>query len=167
MTIGEAIRQLDVIKPNAVDRAAKVRWLEEVDFAVYRELVMTHEHGRSLIFNGYNPEDESGADDKLLLAVKPYDRMYVQYLACQIDLQNQEYDLYQNDEVKKIAEVIQAPSAPARPWLTRVASRMPSTIGTGFLKRAASRKASSWVLSPISARATTPVEMNRASMRAL
>ena len=97
MTIGEAIRQLDVIKPNAVDRAAKVRWLEEVDFAVYRELVMTHEHGRSLIFNGYNPEDESGADDKLLLAVKPYDRMYVQYLACQIDLQNQEYDLYQND----------------------------------------------------------------------
>ena len=93
MTIGEAIRQLDAIKPNAVDRTTKVRWLEEVDFAVYRELVMTHEHGQSLIFNGYNPADESGADDKLLLAVKPYDRMYEQYLACQIDLQNQEYDL--------------------------------------------------------------------------
>lgn len=55
MTIGEAIRQLDAIKPNAVDRTTKVRWLEEVDFAVYRELVMTHEHGQSLIFNGSQP----------------------------------------------------------------------------------------------------------------
>ena len=97
MTIGEAIRQLDALKPNAVDRACKVQWLEEVDFAVYRELVMTHEHGRSLIFNGYDPEEASGADDKLLLAVKPYDKMYVQYMSCQIDLQNQEYDLYAND----------------------------------------------------------------------
>lgn len=97
MTIGEAIRQLDAIKPNAVDRAAKVRWLAEVDWAVYRELVRTHEGGEDLVFEGYDPDGDSGADDKLLLAVPPYDRMYVQYLACQIDLQNQEYDLYQND----------------------------------------------------------------------
>src|SRR5512135_2722827 len=42
---------------------------------------------------------------------------------------------------------------------------MPATIGTGFLKRAARMKARSWVLSPISARATTPVETSRASIR--
>src|SRR4051812_24919364 len=43
---------------------------------------------------------------------------------------------------------------------------MPATMGSGFLKRAASRKASSCVLSPISASATTPVEMRKASKRA-
>ena len=60
--------------------------------------------------------------------------------------------------------VIQAPSAPARPWLTRVAHRMPATIGTGFLKRAARMNASNWVLSPISASATTAVETSSESM---
>src|SRR5450759_5386897 len=41
---------------------------------------------------------------------------------------------------------------------------MPAMIGKGFLKRAASMKARSWVLSPISARATTPVEISSASI---
>src|SRR5512137_1580961 len=36
-------------------------------------------------------------------------------------------------------------------------------IGRGFLNRAARMKARSWVLSPISASATTPVEMRNAS----
>jgi hypothetical protein len=36
-------------------------------------------------------------------------------------------------------------------------------IGIGFLKRAARMKARSWVLSPISASATSPVEMKKAS----
>src|SRR5581483_10163147 len=45
-----------------------------------------------------------------------------------------------------------------------VAARMPSTIGAGRLKRAASRKASSWVLSPISEIATTPIETRKASI---
>jgi hypothetical protein len=34
----------------------------------------------------------------------------------------------------------------------------------GFLKRAANKKANNWVLSPISANATTPVETNQDSM---
>jgi hypothetical protein len=45
-----------------------------------------------------------------------------------------------------------------------VATRMPKMMGRGFLKRAANKKANSWVLSPISARATAPVERRRASM---
>ena len=47
---------------------------------------------------------------------------------------------------------------PASAWLSRVATRMPATIGQGLRKRAASSRASSWVLSPISASATVPVE---------
>jgi hypothetical protein len=37
-------------------------------------------------------------------------------------------------------------------------------MGTGRLKRAASKNASNWVLSPISANATTPVDTQKDSM---
>jgi len=60
--------------------------------------------------------------------------------------------------------VTQAPTAPARPWLTSVATKMPRTIGQGLRKRAANTNASSWVLSPISAKATMAVETKKASM---
>src|SRR5258708_7938224 len=44
---------------------------------------------------------------------------------------------------------------------------MPPTMGQGRLNRVASTIARSWVLSPISARATTKAEVNRASTRYL
>ena len=59
--------------------------------------------------------------------------------------------------------VTQAPTAPAKAWLATVATRMPNTMGHGFLKRAASNSANNWVLSPISAKATMPVETRNAS----
>ncbi|KAI1693650.1 hypothetical protein Ddc_22629 [Ditylenchus destructor] len=48
--------------------------------------------------------------------------------------------------------------------LTSVATKMPATMGQGLRKRAASTSDSSWVLSPISASATTEVEIRKASM---
>lgn len=94
MTIGEAIRRVDEQKPNNISRSAKVAWLNEVDWAIYRELVRTHEGGEGKDFNGYG---DGVQDSELLLATCPYDRMYVEYLAANIDLQNNEYDFYQND----------------------------------------------------------------------
>jgi hypothetical protein len=38
---------------------------------------------------------------------------------------------------------------------------MPSAIGQGLRKRAASSKASNWVLSPISPRVTVPAEIRK------
>ena len=59
------------------------------------------------------------------------------------------------------------PTAPARKWLLSVAVRIPRMTGSGARKRAASTSASSWVLSPISARATTPADTRNASTAAL
>ena len=61
----------------------------------------------------------------------------------------------------------QAPTAPARAWLSSVATRMPQMMGQGLRNRAASTSDSSWVLSPISARATMPVERRKASKTVL
>ena len=63
------------------------------------------------------------------------------------------------------ALLTQAPTAAANAWLTIVATKMPSTIGTGRRNLAASRKASNCVLSPISASATMPVDTRNASMQ--
>lgn len=97
MTIGEAIKAVQAIKQSPMPREQLVRWLEEVDLTIMRELVRTHGFGPTKIFDGYDPDDETGADEALLLAPKPYDRMYVYFLCAQIDLHNQEFDLYQNN----------------------------------------------------------------------
>lgn len=59
------------------------------------------------------------------------------------------------------------PTAPAKPWFASVATRMPTTIGTGRRNLAASRNARSWVLSPISAIATMLVDTRKASKTVL
>ena len=97
MTIGEAIQAVRELKPDPISRAQLVRWLEEVDLTIFREIVKTHWFGEDLVFDPYDPEGESGADSVELLAPAPYSRMYVYYLAAAIDRQNQEYDLYQNN----------------------------------------------------------------------
>ena len=63
-----------------------------------------------------------------------------------------------------IMVVTQLPTAPAKPWLASVATRMPRTMGQGLRKRAAKTSDRSWVLSPISAKATMPVETRNASI---
>ena len=73
------------------------QWLNEVDQTIFKELVKTHEYGTELVFGGYDRTDESGADSVVLLAPEPYSQLYVYYLCAQIDMQNQEFDLYQNN----------------------------------------------------------------------
>src|SRR5690349_23990718 len=60
---------------------------------------------------------------------------------------------------------IHSPVKAAAVWLSTVATRIPSTIGSGFRKCEASSNASSCVLSPTSEIATTPVEVRSAYMR--
>ena len=74
-----------------------MQWLNEVDQTIFKELVKTHEYGTELVFGGYDRTDESGADSVVLLAPEPYSQLYVYYLCAQIDMQNQEFDLYRNN----------------------------------------------------------------------
>ena len=97
MTIRQALTQVEQVKPNAVPDEVLVQWLNEVDQTIFKELVKTHEYGTELVFGGYDRTDESGADSVVLLAPEPYSQLYVYYLCAQIDMQNQEFDLYRNN----------------------------------------------------------------------
>lgn len=97
MTIRQALTQVEQVKPNAVPDEVLVQWLNEVDQTIFKELVKTHEYGTELVFGGYDRTDASGADSVVLLAPEPYSQLYVYYLCAQIDMQNQEFDLYRNN----------------------------------------------------------------------
>ena len=97
MTIRQALTQVEQVKPNAVPDEVLVQWLNEVDQTIFKELVKTHEYGTELVFGGYDRTDESSADSVVLLAPEPYSQLYVYYLCAQIDMQNQEFDLYRNN----------------------------------------------------------------------
>lgn len=97
MTIDEAIKEIDALKPNAYPEDIKVRWLSRIDGTIQREVIDTHEGGRERQFGGYS-EEQLGQGVQLI-APEPYSELYVHYLACQIDLHNAETARYNNSSI--------------------------------------------------------------------
>lgn len=90
MTLGEAIAQVDELKPNAIPQLTKVLWLSTLDGLVKRNVFDTHGTGLGE-FPGYGPQTSL---DTALLVEAPYDTLYRRWLEAQIDLTNAEYDRY-------------------------------------------------------------------------
>ena len=93
MTISEAIRRVDTMKPNSYSSEDKIAWLSKLDGAVKAEIIDTHEDGENIVFNGY---DESTPKDTELLICAPYDDIYLHWLESRIDYYNGEYGRYNN-----------------------------------------------------------------------
>ena len=93
MTITEAIRMIDAMKPNSYSDADKVAWLSKLDGAIKQEIIDTHEDGENIVFDGYN---EDTPMDTELLVKAPYDEIYLYWLESRIDYYNGEYGRYNN-----------------------------------------------------------------------
>jgi len=91
MTIREAIRRVDDVKPNAFPEEAKLKWLSDLDgrLALNVFLMATAE---LRCFQYSYPADL----DIELLVLPPHDDIYTAYLAAKIDEANGEYEKYQN-----------------------------------------------------------------------
>lgn len=93
MTIEQAIKRIDVIKPNSYSDSEKIAWLSRLDANIKKEIVDTHKGSELVSFKGY----DSGTDKSTeLIAPAPHDEMYLNYLAAQIDFANAEYGHYNN-----------------------------------------------------------------------
>lgn len=95
MTIQEAIRTLDEMKPNAMSPWLKIKNLTTVEQLIHSEVVMRHVH---------TPEQEerpvyTEETDPLteLIIPDPYSDVYVKWLMCEADRQNQEDGRYNVD----------------------------------------------------------------------
>ena len=93
MTIGDVIDQCNRIWPNQYTKPDMLRWLSEVDGRIFSELWCAHVEAADGPFTGY---DENTPDNTELLAVFPYDGMYVHYLCAMVDYYNAEYARYNN-----------------------------------------------------------------------
>lgn len=125
MTIQEAMDRVDEMKPNKQSQTLKVRWLSELDGIIWRELEKTHgpaqkdgerppwetENGKIDPYWAYRTDSESSGEEETeftgydnitdweteLKAPFPYDEIYTFWLMVKIDMQNLEWDKYDND----------------------------------------------------------------------
>lgn len=92
MTIIEAIRKIDELKPNTYTQEEKVKWLSDIDSMIKRDVIDTHEGSQFYFFSGYN--QDTPVDTKLL--AHGFDEMYILWLESEIDYHNGEYAKYNN-----------------------------------------------------------------------
>lgn len=91
MTIDEAIRMVDGLKPNMYTVEQKVAWLNTLDGMLYRDVILTHEGAAG---GPFTPYDWRGDLQDELIAPAPYDVVYRWWLESQIDLANAEATKY-------------------------------------------------------------------------
>lgn len=96
MKISRIIEMVDRLKPNSYTISDKVKWLEDIDGMIVRELIDTHENSPlTEAFSGYDPDTDMDAE---LLVPAPYDVLYRYWLESQIDLANMELNKYNNSQ---------------------------------------------------------------------
>lgn len=96
MTIKEAIDRLDGLKPNQYETEDKVKWLSDLDFRIYRDVILTHEHDEDIKpFKPYTVDDLG----KKLIVDDPYTEVYTAYLKMKIDEENAETARYNNSAI--------------------------------------------------------------------
>lgn len=97
MTINEAIKEADDLRPNALKLSYKLRWLQELDRDIANMMGVDYEE--TSIYN-YEGERE-------LLMPAPYESVYVYHLMAEIDMAIEDSDKFVNDSTianQKLAE---------------------------------------------------------------
>ena len=103
MTILEAITQADLIRPNQLDPAVKLRWLSTLDGQIWTELLRGTPEAPER-FRGYDGDTE--LQGTRLLVPYPYDELYPLYLLMRIDLEHGETARGNNDAAIKGGTIV-------------------------------------------------------------
>lgn len=93
MTIEQAIKRVDEVQPNSVEREAKIDWLMQLDMELYTECVMQHEGWEEVEVPNYTEETEN---ERELLVGAPFESIYLHWLQSRIDWEMQEYSHFNN-----------------------------------------------------------------------
>lgn len=92
MTLGEAIRRADEIRPNPFIPSIKINWISELEGKTALEVHLL-DVSETQKFR-YTEADF----EKELLIPFPHDSLYVDYLLSRIDFEVGEYNRYMNDK---------------------------------------------------------------------
>ena len=91
MTINDAIMQVNELLENKIPEDIKVKWLSDLDYMIYLDVILTHEMPREV---GFDPYDADTDRDTVLLIPAPYDSIYPVYLKMKINSELYEYARY-------------------------------------------------------------------------
>ena len=87
MTIAEAIREADRLKPNSFPTEDKLRWLERLELRL-REEILERCEGTLPAWSPF----ETGDLSRALQVPAPFDEIYVHWLCAQMDYYEREYE---------------------------------------------------------------------------
>ena len=97
MTLGEALEEIDALRPNDCSREEKLLWLSGAEEALLAEVFSGHEGVPCETFAGY---DTSAPPDTPLLAQGPGSReVYLGWLENRIDYWNGDTERYNNSSL--------------------------------------------------------------------
>lgn len=85
MTISEVFADVDELKPNQYDDAIKIKWLNELEGRILRDVFQINE------FKPYNLSDDF---DTELTVPEPYSNIYKLHIMLMIDYTNAEFTRY-------------------------------------------------------------------------
>lgn len=91
MTIDQAIKLADTLKPNQYPKDMKVLWLSQLDGQIFAEVLATHEDCPMDSFTGY---EEASGDTPLMVPYPFGQDIYKHFLHAQIDKENGEMTKY-------------------------------------------------------------------------
>lgn len=91
MTIDQAIKLADTLKPNGYPKDMKVLWLSKLDGQIFAEVLASHEDCPFDAFRGY---EEADGGTQLLVPYPFAEDIYKHFLHAQIDKENGEMTKY-------------------------------------------------------------------------
>lgn len=94
MTILNAIRAADELRPNDYSAEDKLRWLSDFDGEVWLDVFKTHAGCPEGEFTGYDGSTDIESTELLIPA--PYTSVYALYIAMMIDMSNGDTARYEN-----------------------------------------------------------------------
>lgn len=93
MTLGSAVARFDTLFPNAFPYAEKLKWISDLDGAIFYDVMSRYENGPDKTFEPYVLTTDKHT---VLLVPCPYDDIYIKYLSAQCDLAAGDSVRYQN-----------------------------------------------------------------------
>lgn len=93
MTIGKVISKIKESNSTAVKEDIIIDWLNQLEWQIYREVILTHDNKDNIEYNGYSTDTDR---DTKLIAVEPYDEIYYRYVLAMIADTNAETNEYNN-----------------------------------------------------------------------
>lgn len=95
MTLGKVLERIRAQKLGyELDDEALISYIDAAESMIMQDIVRGREGEETVSFSGYDVNTDRDAP---LFAPSPYDRLYEQYAATQIDLREEESERYIND----------------------------------------------------------------------